>query len=163
MRPVSLFTDPFGIGWDEGTLGTVKSNAMTLGEKATLVISAYVWSKNLFNPPDAIPLLTFSTSATMDTALGKSLILAPQSGSNQLHPMTHSRIRPSGPDPGPNTAIRVLHTDQSIPESKKLRYFNRYSRQPYSGADCLVYNLLRLVRAGSLRAIVRTKADQTPL
>jgi FK506-binding protein 1 len=36
---------PIGVGrvikgWDEGTLGTVKSNAMTLGEKATLIISA---------------------------------------------------------------------------------------------------------------------------
>jgi hypothetical protein len=42
MRPVCLPTNPFGVGWDEGTLGTVKSNAMTLGEKATLIISAYV-------------------------------------------------------------------------------------------------------------------------
>jgi hypothetical protein len=33
----------FCIGWDEGVLGTADSSPMTLGEKATLIITAYVW------------------------------------------------------------------------------------------------------------------------
>jgi hypothetical protein len=48
-------------GWDEGILGSASSSSMTLGEKATLTISAYV--KHIMAP------LMHITNASLSIAI----------------------------------------------------------------------------------------------